>query len=320
MWSLPTTVQKPATPSINTMSAGTFRLSTCNVKCIAGVLLLLQLFPDAQAFCALSLRIAPDSARYAAGATISYSYQLRNTGRVPLSDIVIVSSINATCTVAGALAAGEVARCTGTYGPMAQERVDSCELVVNEARATGSCSFSDSERVYVTSTEISVMEPDLDVGLQLKVTPSFIVAAVGEVLEFEYTVRNVGSYPMSSITLSSDLGANCLVTGGLNSLQTKSCKAFYTVAESDKLIYPVVTANTLNSHRKLASFDKTTAGMLLHTVKATGSFDCGERIGERERVKRSVIYVSDEPTESNHVEHYEGKASRAGKGGLWWRW
>lgn len=170
---------------------------------------------------------------YSVGQTVTYSYTVRNTGGVELTDVAVeddhVSGI--TCqstTLAPAGSPGDSTTCTGTYTITAADGV--AGSVTNTARATGT-----AEGFVVTSPETQQTVPVGAPHITLKkrvVSPGPFV--VGSRVDYEYTVTNTGSTPLHDVLVSDDrvTGITCDTTTLAPGAST-TCHGTYTVTQAD---------------------------------------------------------------------------------------
>ncbi|MFJ9317740.1 hypothetical protein ACIRN4_26355 [Pimelobacter simplex] len=155
---------------------------------------------------ALTLEKSADTDELVAGATITYSFVVTNTGNVTLTDLgVTEGAFNGSgamsavdCGETTSLAPGEQAVCTATY-EVTQEDVDRGDLT-NTATASGTPPSGDP----VTSPEDRVAIPqDSAPGLRLEKSadPASYTAA-GEEITYRFVLTNTGNVTLTDLTVA----------------------------------------------------------------------------------------------------------------------
>ena len=179
----------------------------------------------------------------AAGAAITYTYTVTNTGNTSLASVTIsdnhIGSPPGTAFACGSgtLAAGAQRTCTATYTTTAADV--SAGSVTNSATASA-VSGSGGNQVTVTSNPaaatISMAAPALTMAKSVTET-SF--STVGTVLHYSYLVKNTGNVTVTGPSRIADNKINggtsfiCAVLGDLVVGATVSCNMTYTVTQSD---------------------------------------------------------------------------------------
>jgi len=166
----------------------------------------------------------------AVGDVLSYEYDVENTGNVTITNIVVSDDLIAavTCPVA-ILAPGETTICTADY-TVTQEDLNAGS-VTNIASAAGDVPSGPLTSPTDTATVEGTQSPELTI---VKAALDTDFAAVGDTLDYEYTVENVGNVEITALTVSDDLIATviCPVTT-LAPTETTVCTATYTVTQDD---------------------------------------------------------------------------------------
>ena len=135
------------------------------------------------------------------GETVTYQYVVTNTGNVTITDPVTVSDdkiANVSCQAlpGGSLNVGASLTCTGLY-TVTQADLDAGD-VTNIASASAGSTVSPTDTVVLPADQ----EPDLTI---VKSALNTGFAAPGDVLSYEYIVRNTGNVTQTgAITVSDD--------------------------------------------------------------------------------------------------------------------
>jgi large repetitive protein len=166
-----------------------------------------------------------------AGDVLSYSYAIENTGNVTLTGVLSVADdkVSVTCPVLpGGLAPAATVSCTASY-TVSQSDLDAGQ-VVNTASATLGITTSAADQVTVPA----VQSPALAVEKSSS-TPSF--NAVGDVLSYDYILRNTGNVTLTgAVSVADDktaVSCDALPVAGLAPTGTLNCSASYTVTQAD---------------------------------------------------------------------------------------
>ncbi len=182
-----------------------------------------------------------------AGDTITYTFEVTNTGNVTLNNITIDDSklglVDFSCG-SGSLAPGASRSCTSTY-TITQADVDSGNVTNSatvEATAPDSSTVSDdSSDSTTTATNPTVIPTCSDASIELIKTGVWSdsngnsSADVGETITYSFTVTNTGNVTISNITLSD---AKITVSGGPITLapgasNSTSFTGTYTITQAD---------------------------------------------------------------------------------------
>lgn len=188
------------------------------------------------------------------GDVIHYSILTTNTGDARLSEVIVSDQLSApagpalslSCTPAGpvSLAPGDTINCVADYTVTRDDTLHG--TVENTATATG----TPPDGPNVTDSDV-VIEPTTGTGEVVleKSSATTSVARVGQRVTYEFLVKNIGTAPLSEVTvndvvqepsLQEDLGAITCgpdnVANGTLTLEpdeTVVCRADYTVTSAD---------------------------------------------------------------------------------------
>ncbi len=180
------------------------------------------------------------------GETISYTYDVTNTGNVTLSDATVTdphSGLSAiTCVPAqgSTLAAGATMQCTATY-TVTQADVDAGQ-VDNTGNVAGDAPGGDpadpSDDVTASDT-LSVPMPQNPAVMIAKSSNATGTNAAGDVVTYTYDVTNTGNVTLADVTVTDPHGGlsaiTCVPAQGstLAPGATVQCTATYTVTQAD---------------------------------------------------------------------------------------
>ena len=170
---------------------------------------------------------------YAAiGDTLDYEYVVTNSGNTTITSAITVMDdqiVTVMCPAlpAGGLLPGASLTCTAT-DVITQADIDAGQ-VTNTASATDGTTTSPEETATVTGNR----EEGIEIN---KLAQSNDFAAVGDILSYDYIVRNTSNFTLTDpITVSDDKIANviCPANTGLVPGATLTCSATYTVTQAD---------------------------------------------------------------------------------------
>ncbi len=167
----------------------------------------------------------------AVGEVISYTYQVTNTGNVTINALGVsddrIATVNCPATT---LAPGASMTCTASY-TVAQADLDAGS-VTNNAAATGTPTQGTLGPATDNAVATAALTPLLTLDKQaVGGTP---YAAVGDVVDYEYTVTNAGNITVSALVVTDDKIAtvNCPATTLAPGAST-TCTASYTITQAD---------------------------------------------------------------------------------------
>ena len=164
---------------------------------------------------AISIDKSTDAGPFIVGDTITYSFQITNTGNVTLRNITISDPLPGLSAVTGyavALAPGRSTIGTATY-VVTQADIDA-GLIVNTATATGTpptgnpVSGDDSETVTFMQSPAISLDKSTDAG-------PFIV---GDTITYSFQITNTGNVTLTNINISDPLPRLSTITGYVTGL------------------------------------------------------------------------------------------------------
>jgi len=184
---------------------------------------------------ALAIEKSADRTTFAAlGEAVTYEYLVTNTGNVTITDPVTVSddkiaSVSCQSLPGGSLPVGGSLVCTGRY-EITQADLDAGQ-VMNIASARVGSTVSPSDDVTITADQtpaLSVEKSALDT----------VYFAPGDVLSYEYRVRNIGNVTLSgSISVTDDkiaaVSCPAIPATGFAPSEEIVCSADYIVTQAD---------------------------------------------------------------------------------------
>ena len=198
----------------------------------------------------------------AVGEVIPYTYAITNTGNVPINNLVVadarIAAVNCPVT---SLAPGASTTCTADY-TITQADVDAGS-VTNVVNVTGTPSVGTLEPVQDTVTVNGWATPALT--LEKRAVSGAPYSAVGQVINYEYVVRNTGNVTINALRVTDDKIAtvNCPVTV-LAPTASTTCTASHVVTQAD------LAAGTL-TNIATATGTPTQGGLTPATASATVS-------------------------------------------------
>ena len=184
-----------------------------------------------------TVKTAIDTDFAAVGETIDYNYTVTNSGNVTITDPISVTDDKIASVTCPALPAGGLAplasiTCTGTY-TVTQADLDAGS-VTNIASSTDGNVTSPEVTETVTGTQSPAMTLD-------KVGVDTSYNAVGDIINYEYTVENTGNVLIADLVVTDDLisTVTCNVSAigngdaNLDPGEVVICTANYTVTQDD---------------------------------------------------------------------------------------
>ncbi|WP_309107509.1 hypothetical protein [Arthrobacter sp.] len=193
-----------------------------------------------------------------AGSTVTYTFDVTNTGTVPLEAVTVTDPLVGTVTCPpGPLAVGATTTCTAEPYTLTQNDVNAGE-VVNDATATGTVAGLPPATDEDTTTTVIEQDPSLlldkQAGTPTDVNNSGITDA-GDTIQYTFNVTNDGNLPLTDLAIADNLlsGQNpaiavtCLETTLAPGAST-ICTAgqLYTVTAADEAAGEVVNTATAN--------------------------------------------------------------------------
>jgi len=176
----------------------------------------------------------------AVGDVLDYEYVVTNTGNVTITEpisvdddrITIPQIVNCPALPSGGLPVNGTITCRASYS-VTQADIDAGE-VINIASATDGTAVSPTDQATVTATQT----PELDI-VKAAVETSF--AAVGDSVNYTYTVTNTGNVLIADLVVTDDLISNvsCNVStigngdANLDPTEEVVCTGLYEVTQAD---------------------------------------------------------------------------------------
>jgi hypothetical protein len=176
----------------------------------------------------LAMTKIPSANTAAVGETVTYAYTIRNTGLVTIKALALNDDkLGAIRLNKTELAPGGVASGTATHVVLES---DLPGPITNTATVTG----TDSQNKPVTTTATATVALTYTSSLAVTKTPSANTAAVGETVNYAFTVANTGKVTVNGLTLNDDkLGAITLDKTSLAPGDTATGTASHLVVEAD---------------------------------------------------------------------------------------
>ena len=185
------------------------------------------------------------------GDTVTYSFELENTGNVTLSNVVVTDPLITgapnngviSCPPAiSSMAPGDILVCTATYN-ISQADID-LGIVPNTAEVTGTPPAGlDAPEAESSNTVIIAPTPELSVDKS--VAPLTAPLAVGDVITYTFVIENTGNVTINGVapldsgpTFNGVVGSNSLsafspLTASLAPGGSQSYTATYTLSQAD---------------------------------------------------------------------------------------
>jgi len=222
----------------------------------------------------------------AAGQTLSYNYNVTNTGPDTLTGIQVndnlIPSANISCP-SSSLAGNSSETCTGTY-TTTQADVDR-GYVTNTATVSGTSPSSETITSAPSSATVDASDATSSLSLT-KSTDSTGYGAAGDTINYSYLVTNTGTTTLSGISVADNLVASVSCPDpSLAPGASETCTGTYTVTQNDVdtgSVTNTATANgtnpsavTVNSSPSAVTVLASDATSTLRLVKSTTSTGYG---------------------------------------------
>ena len=193
-----------------------------------------------------------------AGSTVTYTFDVTNTGTVPLETVTVTDPMVGPVTCPpGPLAVGATTTCTAEPYTLTQNDVNAGE-VVNNASATGTVAglppATDEDSTTTLIEQAPSLSLDKEAGTPTDVNNSGITDA-GDTVQYTFNVTNNGNLPLTGLTIADDLlsaqtpaiAVTCPVTALAPGAST-ICTAgqLYTITGADEAAGQVVNTATAN--------------------------------------------------------------------------
>ncbi len=212
----------------------------------------------------------------AAGDEITYTFEVRNTGDVTLTDVRIddplLGGVLAGGPITLAPGASDATTFTGTY-TLDQDDIDAGE-VENTATTTGTDPFGEEVEDSDTATTPMTNEPSIALVKTADASGLSDPAAVGEEIAYSFTVTNTGNLTLSNVTIE-DLLPGLTMSGG-----------------PIPQLAPDASDSTTFSAVYVLTQDDLDAGQVENTATATGTSPAGDEVSDQSGADNDT----DEPT------------------------
>ena len=215
------------------------------------VSLLLPQFPAAAAStlaltktATLNNNVVAPNGRADEGDTIKYTFSVKNTGTVTLTNISVTDPLlpNLSCTIA-TLASGVTKNCTATNNVyiLTQDNIDSGS-VINTATATGKDTggnvVSATDSKTVTLAEVATLALTKTATLDKTLVPPTGRADAGDQITYTLKITNTGNVNVTNINLNDSLLHSALscdqtLPASLAPDAVMTCSPTYTLSQSD---------------------------------------------------------------------------------------
>ncbi len=151
---------------------------------------------------------AGDLSGNTAGSTIPYTFDVTNTGTVPLETVTVNDpKVGAVTCPAGPLAVGATVTCTADAYTLSQEDVNAGE-VLNTATATGTATglpnATDDDSTTTPVAAAPALTLEKTAGTPVDVNNSGLTDA-GDTIAYSFVVTNSGNLPVNNIGITDDL-------------------------------------------------------------------------------------------------------------------
>jgi uncharacterized repeat protein (TIGR01451 family) len=210
----------------------------------------------------LQVTKTPSTTTANVGETVTYQFQVKNTGSVTINSLTLVDDkLGAVTLDRDSLPPGETANGTATH--LVAEG-DLPGPLTNIVTATG----TDRVGAPVTATATATVRLTYTAALQVTKTPSASTAAIGDTVTYQFSVVNTGNVTVNALTLTDDkLGEVTLDTASLAPGATATGTATHTIVETD-LPGPLTntaTAKATDSQNKPVTATTTATVTLTYT-------------------------------------------------------
>ena len=210
----------------------------------------------------LQVTKTPSATTANVGETITYQFQVKNTGSVTINSLTLVDDKLGEVTLdRDTLLPGEIAN--GTAIHLVVEG-DLPGPLTNVATASG----TDLLGVAVSDQDTATVKLTYAAALQVTKTPSASTAAMGETVTYQFSVTNTGNVTVNALTLTDDkLGEITLNTASLAPGATATGSAEHTIVETDLPgpLTNVATARATDSQNKPVTSTATATVTLTYT-------------------------------------------------------
>ncbi len=212
---------------------------------------------------ALQVTKTPSTTKANVGETITYQFQVKNTGSVTINSLTLADDKLGSVTLdRNSLLPGETANGTATHLVV---EGDLPGPLTNVATATG----TDRLGAAVTATAKATVQLTYTAALQVTKTPSATTAAIGETVTYQFSVLNTGNVTVNALTLTDDkLGEITLNAAQLAPGGTATGTATHTIVEADLPgpLTNIATAKATDSQNKPVTSTATATVQLTYTA------------------------------------------------------
>ncbi len=210
----------------------------------------------------LQVTKTPSTTKANVGETITYQFQVKNTGSVTINALALNDDKLGGVTLdRESLLPGESANGTATHVVV---EGDLPGPLTNVATATG----TDRLGTTVTTTATATVQLTYTAALQVTKIPSANTAAIGETVTYQYSIVNTGNVTVNALTLTDDkLGDITLNTAQLAPGGTATGSATHTIVEKDLPgpLTNIATAKATDSQNKPVTATATATVQLTYT-------------------------------------------------------
>jgi uncharacterized repeat protein (TIGR01451 family) len=210
----------------------------------------------------LQVTKTPSATTANVGETVTYQFQVKNTGSVTINSLSLVDDKLGGVTLdRDSLPPGETANGTATHLVV---EGDLPGPLTNVATATG----TDRVGAAVTATATATVRLTYTAALQVTKTPSASTAAIGETVTYQFSVVNTGNVTVNALILTDDkLGEITLNTASLAPGGTATGSATHIVVETDLPgpLTNLATAKATDSQNKPVTATATATVTLTYT-------------------------------------------------------
>jgi uncharacterized repeat protein (TIGR01451 family) len=209
---------------------------------------------------------ASPSTYSAVGNVITYTYTLTNTGNVTLAGPFTVTDdrTSATCPATASLAPNATLTCTASYS-IAQADLDGGS-VTNTASGHALYGGNPVDSAAASATANAIQTPALSVA---KSAGSPTYASVGDVVTYDYLVRNTGNVTLVSPFAVSDdrVSVSCPATASLAPNATLTCTASHTVTLADLDAGSITNTASASAHFGTDTITSSDASVTVNAVQ-----------------------------------------------------
>ncbi|RIJ59323.1 DUF11 domain-containing protein, partial [Clavibacter phaseoli] len=206
------------------------------------------------------------------GATVAYSFSIKNTGTVPLTGVALTDPLPGLSAVtytwpgtAGTLAAGATATATASY-TVRQADVDAGQIA-NTATVRGAS--SGGVQAQATATRTVILDRTATMAFTKTATPGNVPAA-GGVVTYAFRLQNTGSTSLTGVSMADPrTGVSALTytwpgtAGALAPGQVVTATATYTATTADVTAGSIVNTATATATAPTGTVSRTATATVL---------------------------------------------------------